>query len=126
MIYGIGIDTEMIERVGRLLEDHSGNIERVFTKSELAAAETLSPKQKIRFYAEAFSGKEAVMKALGTGWNSKTEWSEIEIPLGDSQAAKLYGSTAKYAENLGVSRISVSLTATAKFVMATAVAEKEL
>ncbi len=114
----------MIERVGRLLEDHGGYIKRVFTTGELAAAEVLSPKQKIRFYATAFSGKEAVMKALGTGWSSKIEWSEIEIPLDNSAAARLYGTTAKYAEKLGVSRISVSLTATTKFVMATAVAEK--
>ncbi len=125
MIYGIGIDTEIIGRVGRLLADHAGYIGRVFTEDEQRAAENLPPKQRIRFFASAFSAKEAIMKALGTGWSSKVEWSEIEIPLGNSAAARLYGATAKYAEKLGVKRISVSHSETSKFVVATAIAEKD-
>ena len=116
---------EMIDRVGRLLKDHGRYKGRVFTEGEQSAAKNLSPKQRVEFYAAAFSGKESVMKALGTGWSSKVQWSEIEIPLGDSTDARLYGKTAKFAEGLGISRISVSLTSTTKCVIATAVAEKE-
>ncbi len=125
MIYGIGIDMEIIGRVERLLEEHADHIERVFTKDEQAAAAILSPGQRLRFYASAFSGKEAVMKALKTGWSPEVEWSEIEIPLGDSTTARLFGGSARVAHRMGISRIVVSITGTSKIVVATAVAEKD-
>ncbi|MGI9036673.1 MAG: holo-ACP synthase [Pyrinomonadaceae bacterium] len=125
MIYGIGIDTENVGRVERFLAKHADFIERVFTQGEMAAAKKFPPKKRARFYASAFAGKEAVMKALGAGWSAEIEWAEIETPLGDSGTAKLFGSSARYAEKIGVSRIVLSLSATSKFVAATAIAEKE-
>lgn len=125
MIYGIGIDTEIVGRVKRFLEEHPVRIGAVFTKNEQAAAELLSPEHKLRYYASAFSGKEAVMKALKTGWSPKVEWSEIEIPLGDSASAWLYGGSALMADQMGISRIVVSFTGTSQIVVATAVAEKD-
>lgn len=125
MIYGIGIDTETIGRVERLLEEHGDQIGRIFTGNERAAAAILPPILRLRFYASAFSGKEAVMKALKTGWSPKVDWSEIEIPLGDSATVRLYGGSARMADRMGISRIVVSFTATSQFVVATAVAEKD-
>lgn len=125
MIHGIGIDTEIVERVERLLAEHAAHIGRVFTDGEQAVAKSLKPSQRLGFYASAFSGKEAVLKALGTGWNSEVEWAEIEIPLGDSAMARLYGGSARAARRMGISRIVVSFAVTSKIVVATAVAEKD-
>ena len=125
MIYGIGIDTEIVGRVRRFLAEHDDYIERVFTAGERTAARKFAPEKRAQFYTAAFAGKEAVMKSLGTGWSAEIEWAEIETPFDNSGAAKLYGKSARYAEKMGISRIFVSLSATHEFVAATAIAEKE-
>ena len=125
MIYGIGIDTEIVERVRRFLAEHDDYIERVFTAGERTAAQRFPFEKRARFYTAAFAGKEAVMKSLGTGWSADIEWAEIEMPTRDSGEAKLYGKSARHAQKTGISRIFVSLSGTSKFVAATAIAEKE-
>ena len=126
MIYGIGIDMEKVARVERFLARHGDFAARVFTADERMAAEKFSPEKRPRFYAAAFAGKEAVMKALGTGWSAEVEWFEIETSSGGAAtAAKLYGKSARFAEKMGVSRIVVSLSATAQSVAAMAIAETD-
>ncbi len=124
MIYGIGVDTEIIGRVERLLAEHPDRIGAVFTKGEQVVASSLSPRQRLRFYASAFSGKEAVMKALKTGWSPEIDWSEIEVPFGDSVTARIYGRSARTLRRMGISQIFVSFAGTSKIVVATAIAEK--
>lgn len=125
MIYGIGIDTEIVGRVEKLLAEHGDYIARIFTAGERTAAKNFPFEKRARFYASAFAGKEAVMKSLGTGWSAEVEWFEIEMPTGDSGTAKLFGASTKFAEKLGVSRIFVSLSGTSEFVAATAIAETD-
>ncbi|MDQ2747788.1 MAG: holo-ACP synthase [Acidobacteriota bacterium] len=125
MIYGIGIDTEIVGRVEKLLAEHGDYVGRIFTAGERMAAKKFPLEKRARFYASAFAGKEAVMKSLGTGWSAEVEWFEIETPIGDSGTAKLFGASAKFAEKIGVSRIFVSLSATSEFVAATAIAETD-
>ena len=123
MIVGIGIDTESVERVGRLLQAHGEWLGRIFTPGEQAVCEDAIAPQRMMRYAAAFAAKEAVMKALATGWGSDIEWSDIETPVLYSATARLSGKVARIAESKGIARITVSTAATRQSVVATAIAE---
>lgn len=71
MIKGIGTDIVKIERIHKALEKE-GFLERVFTKKE--REERKNPES----YAASYAAKEAVVKALGTGFRGIT-FHDIEI-----------------------------------------------
>ena len=61
---------------------------------------------------------------MGTGWRGKIAWTDIEIvnnPAGVPEVS-LSGEVEKIADKLGVKHISVSITHTANFAIASAVA----
>jgi holo-[acyl-carrier protein] synthase len=124
MIIGMGLDVASIARVARLIRDHPAELERVFTSSERGFCDAVPGRRREARYAAAFAAKEAVMKALGTGWRSDIEWSEIDTRtiVGHGGVA-LSGGVSIAAERLGVARVLVSASATRSDAMATAVAE---
>ena len=81
MIIGIGIDLVKIGRIDRAGKDHSGFLERVFTERE----REYCSRQKFpaQHYAGRFAAKEAVLKAIGTGWSAGVKWTDIEVLHGD-------------------------------------------
>lgn len=75
-IIGIGVDIIEIERVAQAIQRHGNTfIDKLFTKKEQAQK---GDKQTNLFYAGRFAAKEAVVKALGTGFRGIT-WKDIEI-----------------------------------------------
>lgn len=81
-------------------------------------------KNRIERLAGRFAAKEAILKLLGTGWRGKIAWTDIEIvndPLGRPQV-RLSGEVRKIASQQGVGDLSLSITHTANFVIASAVA----
>ncbi len=67
MIFGIGTDVVKIERVATVYERYGRKfVERLLMPAELAAFE--SYKRPVRFLAMRFAAKEAIVKALGTGF----------------------------------------------------------
>ncbi len=76
----IGIGTDIVEclRVAKMIERHGQTfLERVFTAREIAYCS--SRRNANQHYAGRFAAKEAVLKALGTGWNNGLQWTDIEI-----------------------------------------------
>ena len=70
MIIGIGNDLAEVERIQASLENPRTGLrfrDRVFTPGEQAYCERRGA-GKYQSYAARFAAKEAVMKALGTGW----------------------------------------------------------
>lgn len=123
MIVGIGIDTESVERVERLLRDHDGRLDRIFTQRERKECERASASQRAIAFTAAFAAKEAVMKALGTGWHSEVEWKDIDTPVFASATVRLSGGVARAAKDKGINRIVTSTATTRGLVVATAIAE---
>ena len=109
MIIGIGIDLIEIRRVKMAME-RPLFVRRVFTPGEQAYCNSRG-RQSAASYAARFAGKEAVMKALGTGLAGGT-WQDIEIlPDGKGRPiVTLTGGFAALAEKMGVRRIFISLT----------------
>ena len=67
MIYGIGVDIVKIERIRNNIQRFGEHFaQRLLTEAELAEYRIL--RQPERFLAKRFAAKEAVVKAMGTGF----------------------------------------------------------
>ena len=118
-----GIDLVDCPRIEQMMQRHGDRfIKRVFTAAEQAYAE--ANKNKIEKLAGRFAAKEAVLKLMGTGWRGKIAWTDIEIINNSAgqPGITLDGEVKKIAEKLGIKHISVSITHTANFAIASAVA----
>jgi len=76
MIIGIGIDIVDISSFTESFNKSKRFRQRVFTENEIAYCESKS--NKYQHYAVRFAAKEAVMKAIGTGWSKGIQWKQIE------------------------------------------------
>lgn len=126
MIIGTGVDLIEVDRIERLLRRKPWP-QKIFTKSEVEACRTegFSFKRTVFRLAGLFAAKEAVMKALGTGWTRGAAWTEIIISHTDTgqPRVQLSGQTAQLADGLGAKRVLVSISHTNRFAMAFAVLE---
>lgn len=67
MIFGIGIDVVQTARIQAVYERHGEHFVRRVLMAEETAAFRAS-KRQVRFLAMRFAAKEAIVKALGTGF----------------------------------------------------------
>ena len=120
MIIGTGIDIIEISRMKDAIIRQSF-VHRVFTPREKQYCESRGV-QKIASYAARFAGKEAVMKAFGTGLAGGT-LQDIEIILNDKGCphVELSGQFATLAEEIGVTAIHISLTHAREYAAAQAI-----
>ena len=118
-----GIDLVDFKRIEQMLERHEGRfLDRVFTPAEQDYAN--SNRDSTQTLAGRFAAKEAILKLMGTGWRGKIAWTDIEVlnnPAGQPEVT-VRGEVEKIAARLGVKQISVSITHTANFAIASAVA----
>jgi len=78
MVIGIGIDIIEIDRIRDSVEKFGDRfLNKVYTQKELDYC--LKKKYKYQHLAARFAAKEAVYKALATGWNEDVSWQNIEI-----------------------------------------------
>lgn len=118
-----GIDLVDFPRIEEMLKRHGERfLNRVFTAAEQSYAQ--ANKNGMEKLAGRFAAKEAILKLMGTGWRGKIAWTDIEIvnsPTGQPEV-NLCGEVEKIAAKLGIKHISVSITHTANFAIASAVA----
>jgi holo-[acyl-carrier protein] synthase len=113
MIIGIGIDLVEVGRMEALIGRHPERaLGRLFTPAE--AAYCRGSRRPAESFAARFAAKEAVFKALGTGWGGGAAWQEIEVSKGSAGPPRLElrGRTAEIARERGVTRTHLSLTHT--------------
>jgi len=120
-IISTGIDLIECRRIRDVWERHGEHLlERLLTPAE--SAYVRSHREFIPRLAGRFAAKEAVLKVLGTGWRGGIAWRDMEIlnnPAG-SPILTLTGECARIAEQLGMTRILISITHTDNFAAATA------
>lgn len=124
MICGIGIDIIEIERVQRMVERHGNKLlHRAFSEVEIATVHR--KKRPYPHYAGRLAAKEAVMKALGTGWGQGIGWRQIEILNTESGApvVHLSGRAAERLAELGGARLLISISHSQHYAVAQAVIE---
>lgn len=122
-IVGIGTDITDCARIGDMVERHGEHfLERVFTQREIAYC------RGHKGWRERFSGrwaaKEAILKALGTGWRRGISWLDIEIRNETSgrPAVALGGPARDHARRRGIGEIQLSISHCREYAVAFAVA----
>ena len=119
MVRGIGIDILEIARVGKSIDDlGEAFLQRVFTRGEIAYCSARANRNQ--HFAARFAAKEAVSKALATGWSGEFAWRDVEIvnaPSGQPMVT-LHG---KLAHRLIGCAIHLSLSHSQDHVVAMAV-----
>lgn len=124
MLIGTGIDLIEIDRVARSIERFGDRfLLRIYTPGEIAYCRR--KRMSAESFAARFAAKEAGAKALGTGISRGVTWTEFHVTRepGGRPVLELRGRALILAGNLGVKKISLSLTHTGNLAMASVVME---
>lgn len=125
MIFGIGVDVLEVKRIGETLERFGERfIDRLLMPQE--QAQLARTQRRVRFIAMRFAAKEAIVKAMGTGFAHgvwirdvgvvQNAWGKPEVVF--SQRGE------RVRKGLGVGEGHVTLTDEAGLVVAVAVLMK--
>ncbi|HZN63343.1 MAG TPA: holo-ACP synthase [Planctomycetota bacterium] len=119
-IMGIGID---LVDVARFRRPPKNLFARLFTAGERRYCDRQAHPEI--HYAARFAAKEAVLKALGTGWSGGIAWTDVDIVREEHGGAtvKLSGVAAKLAKRLKIRDWHVSMTHTSTTAGAISVAQ---
>lgn len=126
MIVGIGTDLAEVGRIrGSIAQFGDRFLHRIYTDGERAYAS--SKANAAERFAARFAAKEAGMKAVGTGWRRGVTWKDFEVVNERSGRPVLIlsGVARGIADELGVRRVSVSLTHTQEMAFAVVILESE-
>jgi holo-[acyl-carrier protein] synthase len=122
-IIGIGTDITECLRIARMIERHGELfIDRVYTPEEIKYCQ--SRKQATQHFTGRWAAKEAILKAIGTGWRKGISWRDIEVrnDPGGKPVVAVRGGVKDVVEQLGVSEIHVTISHCRSHATATAVA----
>jgi holo-[acyl-carrier protein] synthase len=121
MITGLGVDIVEIARMAAALERHPRMRERLFSSEERTYCDKRN-RPEIH-YALRFAAKEAVLKALGTGF-AGMRFTDVEVvrDAGGRPSPRLTGRAREVADSLGVVELHLSLSYTHNTAVASAVA----
>ena len=109
MIRGIGNDIIEIARIQKSIESHGSRfLKKLFTEKEQAYCQGTPDFQATRF-AGRFAAKEAIAKALGTGFGESLSWLDIEI-TNDSAGKPLARLSESAAKRFGQPSLMVSIS----------------
>lgn len=125
MIIGIGTDIVHIPRMARLLEKHGDKIaKRLLAQQEWQQFQTIH--NPAAFLAKRFAAKEAVVKALGTGFRDGMRLSDIAVissSLGQPTLA-FSGKVAQTVQQLQINHSYISLSDEAAYAIAYVIMEQ--
>lgn len=124
MIKGVGTDLIELTRIARLFSAYGDRLlHKLFTSEERSYfAGWADPVPRI---AGRFAAKEAVMKALGTGWAEGVRWRDIEVirhPSGKPEIV-LHGRCLEIFASMGAERAYCTITHSRDYAMAVVVFE---
>jgi len=124
VIVGVGVDRVTIARVRTAMARHGQRfMDRLYTETELEQAAAKGDRE--RRLGMLFAAKEAVAKALGTGFRQGVTPKDIETihqPSGQP-VVTLHGGAKQQAQARGITAIHLSLTDEEGIAIAFAVAE---
>ncbi|MCA9243607.1 MAG: holo-ACP synthase [Phycisphaerales bacterium] len=120
-VIGHGIDIVECARIERLWREHGDVfLDRVYTATEKAYC--LAARDTAVRLSGRFAVKEAVLKALGTGWRGGIAWTDIETIADEfgKPVTTLSNLTAEIAQRQSVRRWLVSISHTRELAIASA------
>lgn len=118
---GIGVDLLEIGRMARTIERRPSFVRRVFTDAERTYCESTA--RPAEHYAARFAAREAVLKALGTGFSQGIGPKDVSVEIDEAgrPVAVLRGRAAEVAAERGVQEVALSLSHTHEVAVANAV-----
>jgi holo-[acyl-carrier protein] synthase len=122
MIIGIGTDIVEIERIRKMIEHHGDHfLNRCFTPREIEYA-SRHRDSAIRF-AGRWAAKEAVVKALGTGFVQGITFHDIEVvSLHTGQpTVRLSGDALLISQQLKIVEVKLTISHAREYATATAI-----
>jgi len=122
-IAGLGTDIVECVRIRKMIADHGELfLQRVYTDKEIRYCQ--ARRQAAEHFAGRWAAKEAVLKALGTGWRRGISWRDVEIrndPSGQPKVA-VRGEAKEIAKRLRLKDILITISHCRQFATAYAVA----
>ena len=103
VVIGVGVDLVEIDRVQESLGRWGERLVEKLMDPPEAGALPADPRDRGQALAFAIAGKEAVSKALGTGWSHGVQWRHVIVAPEPSPVARLLGRAAHVASALGSS-----------------------
>ena len=125
MVLGLGTDLIEISRIEESIRQFGQRfLDRVYTPEEIAYCQR-KKKHAAESFAARFAAKEAGAKALGTGISRGVSWKEFEVRRepGGRPLLHLTGRACDIAREIGIRRLSLSLTHSRDVALAVVVAE---
>jgi len=110
-VVGIGVDIVETLRIAQMIERHAEQfVQRVYTPHEIQYSQ--SRKQANQHFAARWAAKEAVLKAIGTGWRRGISWQDVEVhnEPGGRPLVRLTGGAREVADRLGIVQMLISLS----------------
>ena len=120
---GIGTDIIECERIAQMIGRHSDHfLHRVFTEQEILYCS--GRKSSDQHFAGRWAAKEAVLKAIGTGWISGIRWTDVEVvnEISGAPVVRLHGGAARIAMEKGIMRLKITISHCKTYAVAFAVA----
>jgi len=119
LVKGCGVDLVEIARIAKAIERPKFR-EKIYTPQEREFLKDRSAQS----WAARFAAKEAVMKALGRGWQQGVSFQNVEIRSNEWGQPSVYllGEAQKIAQNLGVTRFTISLSHSKELAIAYVIA----
>jgi holo-[acyl-carrier protein] synthase len=122
-VLGIGTDITECLRIAQMIERHGELfVDRVYTPEETRYCR--NRKAATQHFTGRWAAKEAVLKALGTGWRQGITWHDVEVctqPSG-KPVIVLRGGAKEAARQLGITRVHISISHCRSHAVAFAVA----
>jgi holo-[acyl-carrier protein] synthase len=123
-ILGIGTDIVECLRIAQMIERHGELfITRVYTDDEIEYCSRR--KAATQHYSGRWAAKEAVLKALGTGWRRGISWRDVEIrnDRHGAPAVTLRAGARDVMEQAGIKRLHLSISHCRGYAVAYVIAE---
>lgn len=124
MIIGTGVDIVEIERLRKIIDRLKDRfIVRVFTAGEQKFCR--NHRNPLPHFAARFAAKEAVFKALGTGWAKGVTWLDVDVRREgqDAPTIVLHGEAQRLSASKGVHKVHLSLSHSEQWAVAMVILE---
>jgi holo-[acyl-carrier protein] synthase len=122
-VVGIGTDIVECQRIANMIRKHDVLfLRRVYTAREIEYCS--ARKSFAQHYAGRWAAKEAILKAIGTGWAKGIQWTDIEVTNdgGGKPSVTLHGAGLEVAQSRGIEKILISISHCQSFAIAFATA----
>lgn len=121
----IGIGTDIIEcsRIAQMIEKHGDVfLKKVYTADEIAYSS--GRKAAVQHYAGRWAAKEAVLKAVGTGWAHGIQWTDVEVvnQQGGKPTIVLRKKALELCNEQGIQQMMISISHCKEYATAYATA----